>query len=121
MNCKRCDEPFTPAQPQRGSPRQYCSEVCRKRAEQERLAPGKRKRNQAERTRRIQKRLEQFLASDRTCPKCGFVAQHPCQLDIDHIIPKRAGGKDEPSNRQTLCANCHRYKTWTDLTLHPVR
>lgn len=45
-----------------------------------------------------------------TCEKCGFVAEHPCQLDIDH----KNGDHDDnhPENLWTLCANCHRLKTW---------
>ena len=44
------------------------------------------------------------------CEKCGFVAVHSCQLDVDHIDgnPKN----NELSNLQTLCANCHRLKTF---------
>jgi len=44
------------------------------------------------------------------CEKCGFVAENKCQLDVDHI-----DGNNENNNvlnYQTLCANCHRLKTW---------
>lgn len=40
---------------------------------------------------------------------CGFVAVDPCQLDVDHIDGNSKN--DDPSNWQTLCANCHRLKT----------
>lgn len=43
------------------------------------------------------------------CEQCGFVAAHPCQLDVDHIDGNAAN--NDPSNLQTLCANCHRLKT----------
>lgn len=43
------------------------------------------------------------------CEMCGFSAKHPCQLDVDHIDGNHFN--DDPSNLQTLCANCHRYKT----------
>ncbi len=43
------------------------------------------------------------------CEFCGFVAVHPCQLDVDHIDGNRQN--NEPDNLQTLCANCHRLKT----------
>lgn len=44
------------------------------------------------------------------CELCGFVAINQVQLDVDHID----GNKDnnDPKNLQTLCANCHRLKTY---------
>ena len=44
------------------------------------------------------------------CQNCGFLAANPCQLDVDHIDGNNKN--NEPSNLQTLCANCHRYKTF---------
>lgn len=43
------------------------------------------------------------------CAHCGFVALHPSQYDVDHIDGNHAN--NDPSNLQTLCANCHRLKT----------
>lgn len=44
------------------------------------------------------------------CELCGFIPEHPCQLDVDHI---NGNHKDNgESNLQTLCANCHRLKTY---------
>ncbi|ALA07792.1 putative HNH homing endonuclease [Bacillus phage BC01] len=44
-----------------------------------------------------------------TCEYCGFKAEDPCQLDIDHIDGNHKN--NDPSNHQVLCANCHRLKT----------
>ena len=44
------------------------------------------------------------------CEKCGFVAEHHCQLDVDHIDGNHKN--NDNSNLQTLCANCHRLKTF---------
>lgn len=44
-----------------------------------------------------------------TCSQCGFVPAHASQLDVDHIDGDR--WNNDPSNLQTLCANCHRLKT----------
>lgn len=43
------------------------------------------------------------------CERCGFRAEHPCQLDVDHIDGNH--NNNDPLNLQTLCANCHRLKT----------
>ena len=43
------------------------------------------------------------------CEKCGFIPEHSCQLDVDHIDGNKQN--NDPSNFQTLCSNCHRLKT----------
>ena len=44
------------------------------------------------------------------CQNCGFVALHKCQLDVDHIDGNH--NNNNLDNLQTLCANCHRLKTY---------
>ena len=44
------------------------------------------------------------------CQTCGFVPLHKCQLDVDHIDGNHKN--DALDNLQTLCANCHRLKTY---------
>ena len=51
----------------------------------------------------------QFKNGRNTCETCGFIAQHPCQLDVDHKDGNHHN--DEVANLQVLCANCHRLKT----------
>jgi len=52
-------------------------------------------------------------SSTRRLCGCGnltmFVAKDPVQLDVDHI--DRNPSNNDPSNLQTLCANCHRLKS----------
>ena len=43
------------------------------------------------------------------CEHCGFKPVHISQLDVDHIDGDR--WNNDPTNLQTLCANCHRLKT----------
>jgi len=31
--------------------------------------------------------------------------------EVDHIVPRSAGGTDDPTNLQTLCVRCHSRKT----------
>jgi len=42
--------------------------------------------------------------------RCGFKPEHKCQLDLDHIDGNH--NNNHFSNCQTLCANCHRLKTF---------
>lgn len=44
------------------------------------------------------------------CEDCGFFATHSCQLDVDHIDGNHKN--NNPFNLKTLCANCHRLKTF---------
>lgn len=44
------------------------------------------------------------------CGFCGFVPVNQCQLDVDHIDGNHKNNSVE--NLQTLCANCHRLKTF---------
>jgi hypothetical protein len=44
------------------------------------------------------------------CEHCDFKPVHISQLDVDHIDGNR--NNNDPSNLQTLCANCHRLKTY---------
>jgi len=46
------------------------------------------------------------------CIICGFIPINPCQLDVDHINGDKKNNK--LSNLQTLCANCHRLKTYNN-------
>jgi len=44
------------------------------------------------------------------CEECGFIPVHLCQLDVDHVDGNHHN--NEISNLKTLCANCHRLKTY---------
>lgn len=55
-------------------------------------------------TRKNRKKAEIGL-----CSKCGFIPEHRCQLDVDHIDGNKMNNSD--SNLQVICANCHRLKT----------
>lgn len=48
------------------------------------------------------------------CTHCGLYFREEDVLEIDHIIPKVQGGKDEYKNLQILHRHCHDTKTATD-------
>ena len=41
-----------------------------------------------------------------SCVECG-TSCHRADADIHHLLPRSAGGSDEPSNLVTLCDGCH--------------
>ena len=51
-----------------------------------------------------------LLFRKEVCEKCGFIPKHSSQLDVDHIDGDNSN--NDPLNFQTLCANCHRLKTY---------
>jgi hypothetical protein len=82
--CKHCGDGFTEGR----SHKVFCNRLCKKRF---RYTPWR-------------------VAKGPICELCGFVPVHPCQLDVDHIDGDKSN--NDPANYQTLCANCHRLKTW---------
>lgn len=36
-------------------------------------------------------------------------------VEVDHIKPKALGGQDEWDNTQSLCSECHKAETRTDV------
>jgi len=51
------------------------------------------------------------LAKEPTCRLCAAAGIIRLANEVDHITPKARGGKDEPSNFQSLCGPCHRTKS----------
>ena len=49
------------------------------------------------------------------CPHCGLMFKHDDVLEVDHIIPRIKGGKDEYKNFQLLHRHCHDVKSVTDF------
>lgn len=52
------------------------------------------------------------------CDLCGFMAINKCQIDIDHIDGNH--NNDSKENLQSLCANCHRLKTFLNKNSSPL-
>jgi 5-methylcytosine-specific restriction endonuclease McrA len=49
------------------------------------------------------------------CELCGVSAEDRA-LEVDHIVPRNAGGSDDPSNLQALCFSCNAMKRDRDTT-----
>ena len=53
---------------------------------------------------------QKALWLDSACRRCGTADN----LELDHIIPRFAGGKATRDNAQTLCRKCNREKFWKE-------
>ncbi len=40
------------------------------------------------------------------CERCNY-SRLPSILNLHHVLPRSKGGKDEPSNLELICPNCH--------------
>lgn len=60
-------------------------------------------------------RYQALKASGGRCALCG-VTKNERPLDVDHIIPRSRGGKNEQANLQVLCSKCNRTKGNKDDT-----
>lgn len=48
-----------------------------------------------------------------SCVVCGARA-----TQVDHVVPRAAGGSDDRANLRSLCGTCHRAKTTHDSRRH---
>ncbi|WP_367267916.1 HNH endonuclease [Okeania sp. SIO2C9] len=63
----------------------------------------------------VSKRMATLLKRQKgICPYCGLNFQDGDIIELDHIIPKSLGGKDEYQNWQLLHRHCHDSKTSMD-------
>nr|WP_235018638.1 group II intron maturase-specific domain-containing protein [Tolypothrix sp. NIES-4075] len=61
------------------------------------------------------KRISLLLKKQKgKCPHCGLYFKEDDVLEIDHIIPRSQGGKEEYKNLQLLHRHCHDVKTALD-------
>jgi ATP adenylyltransferase len=60
-------------------------------------------------------RYKVLLRAKNRCESCGITNKEKA-LEVDHIIPRSKGGKDELSNFQALCYTCNSQKSNKDDT-----
>ncbi|NEO00739.1 MAG: group II intron reverse transcriptase/maturase [Moorea sp. SIO3I7] len=53
------------------------------------------------------------------CALCNHRFMSDDLFEIDHIIPKRAGGSDKLTNKQLIHSHCHHNKTWQQREEYP--
>ena len=49
------------------------------------------------------------------CKQCGLIFKPEDKIEIDHVVPQKAGGNNLKDNLQVLHKHCHDVKTKTDL------
>lgn len=57
----------------------------------------------------------QWLSEHPLCEHCERKGRVTAATEVDHIVPLSKGGEDDDSNRQSLCAECHKAKTAQDM------
>lgn len=107
-SCKYCGVSFKPNR----SDKVFCSSSCRKRYGKKHLGHSH---GNKETIKGYWKHAKRPYIKHKKlcCESCGFIPEHPCQLDVDHIDGNHHN--NDPNNLQTLCANCHRLKTAKQL------
>lgn len=111
ISCHWCGIEFKPNR----KDKKFCSQACYKRHGKKNKGHSNGNReNQLKRVNVYKRPYIQHKGS--LCEVCGFVPQHLCQLDVDHIDGDH--DNNDPTNLQTLCANCHRLKTAIQLGWH---
>lgn len=96
-----------------GTVRDRVCSVCGPQRAQRQAEHDERRGTAAERgyDRRWQQIRLRFLRQNPLCVTCLARGQVTPATDVDHIIPRRAGGPDDESNLQALCHSCHSAKT----------
>lgn len=63
----------------------------------------------------------QFLIQEPECRVCAARETSRQAKEVDHIRPLRDGGRHHIKNLQSLCGNCHKEKTKSDVRLRASR
>jgi hypothetical protein len=69
---------------------------------------------------RKEKRLALYIRDEFTCCYCGrqLKGANPREVTLDHLVPRNAGGDNQPSNLVTACLSCNssrQDKPWVDF------
>ena len=107
-HCLWCDSLFKPNR----KDKQFCSKPCYK--QHGKKYKGHSTGNRENINHKLRHKNRPYLVYRKlVCERCGFIPEHPCQLDVDHVDGNHQNNSIE--NLQTLCACCHRLKTAEQL------
>ncbi len=75
------------------------------------------------RYKKYRKKARKWLLGENERALCAICGNEfrGAELTLDHIIPRRLGGKDELSNFQLLCLPCHTEKSAKELKMNPPK
>lgn len=73
------------------------------------------KRTERERGRANQRTRERYFRLHPLCVMCTHSGRVTPATELDHIVALVNGGTNDDSNRQGLCADCHKVKTAADV------
>ena len=65
--------------------------------------------------RPLQRIRAEHFAKHPLCVACEAEGRTTPATQLDHIVPLFRGGRDDDTNRQGLCSECHAAKTLRDL------
>ena len=65
-------------------------------------------------------RQQVYKRDNYQCLCCGKERRRGVSLEIDHILPVAMGGKNVPSNLQTLCKQCNGIKGVNEIDYHSI-
>lgn len=71
------------------------------------------------RGRALQAERKAWFARKPLCAECERHGRLRAAVELDHIVALDNGGTDDPSNKQGLCAPCHKAKTAIDMGYKP--
>lgn len=95
MKCKFCEKEFII----KGARRVYCSSKC--------LYDGRIFFSAMTKNSPKRKRFNLLKKFGFRCQYCGATPQDGAKLEIDHIIPKSKGGKNNDENLTVACRDCN--------------
>jgi len=77
--------------------------------------------NERTRGRALQRIRRRWFMVNPLCVQCKAEGRVRLATELDHIVAIANGGKDDDSNRQGLCFDCHMRKTRRDLHWGPAK